>query len=60
MEIGEEILIRVKVVDFDSNPYGSAVKVEVVGFVDRSIENQPFKEPLRFWIHRLNQPKVIV
>ena len=59
MEIGDEILIKVKVVDFDANPHGSAVKVEIMGFIDRSVENQPFKEPLRFWIHRLEQPKVI-
>lgn len=60
MEIGDEILIRAKVVDFDANLHGAAIKVEVMGFIDRSVENQPFKEPLRFWIHRLEKSKVIV
>jgi len=60
MEIGDEILIRAKVVDFDTNPHGAAVKVEVMGFIDRSVENQPFQEPLRFWIHRLSEQQVIV
>ena len=62
MEIGDEILIKAKVVDFDSNPHGSAIKVEIKGFMDReNIANlKPFDEPVRVWIHRLNQPEVIV
>ena len=60
MEIGDEILIRAKVIDFDANSHGSAMKVEVMGFIDHSVENQPFKEPVKFWIHRLSEQQVIV
>lgn len=60
MKIGDEILIRAKMVDQDSNPRGSAIKVEVMGFVDHSQENEPFGEIVKFWIHRLDQPNVIV
>ena len=62
MKIGDEILIRVKVVDFDSNPHGSAVKVEVPVYVDEEERLRINQEPkkVKFWIHRLDQPKVIV
>lgn len=62
MKIGDEILIRVKVVDFDTNPHGSAVKVEVPAYIDKEERLRIDQEPktVRFWIHRLDQPKVIV
>lgn len=54
MEIGDEILIRAKVIDFDSNPHGPAVKVRIES-KERNIN--PMKE--EFWIHRLDIPHVI-
>jgi hypothetical protein len=69
MEIGDEILVKAKVVDLDSDPNSSAVKVEVLGFVDADELNRLLyghgdtetkKNKLFFWIHRLDQPKVIV
>lgn len=60
MEIGDEIMIKCKIVDFDANPHGAAIKVEVAGFVDRETENKPFEDKVVFWIHRLDQPRVIV
>lgn len=63
MNIGDEILVKVKVIDFDSNPHGSAIKVEVTGFIDREEERtlKAFNsDRVRFWIHRLDQPNVIV
>lgn len=61
MEIGDEILVKVKVVDFDSNPHGSAVKVEIKGFMDREdiAKLKPFDKLTRVWIHRLDQSEVI-
>ena len=52
MEIGDEILIRAKVIDFDSNPHGCSVKVSIEGKT-----TFPMKE--EFWIHRLDIPHVI-
>ena len=62
MKIGDEILIRVKVVDFDTNPHGSAVKVEIPAYIDAEDRSKMAigGTPVRFWIHRLDQPKVIV
>lgn len=60
MNIGDNVLIRARVVDFDGNPHGAAVKVEITGFVDRSEEIGPFGKTVRIWIHRSDQPKVIV
>ncbi len=60
MKIGDEIVIRGKIVDFDANPHGSAIKIEVEGFIDRNTNIKPFEDNVRFWIHRLDQPKVIV
>jgi len=59
MNIGDEILIKAKIVDFDANPYGAAVKVEIIGFMDRSEEIGPFGKTVKIWIHRIDQPKVI-
>lgn len=59
MKIGDEILVKAKVVDFDANPHGAAVKVKVKGFVDRDTDNKLFGDQVIFWIHRLDQPKVI-
>lgn len=62
MEIGDEITIKGKVVDFDSNPHSSAIKVEVTGFLDTDGAHnlKPFVTPVRFWIHRLDQQDIIV
>ena len=62
MKIGDEILIKVKVVDFDTNPHGSAVKLEVPAWISAEDRSKMAVEgkPVRFWIHRLDQPKVIV
>lgn len=61
MKIGDEILIKVKVVDFDTNPHGSAVKVEVPAYIDAEDRSKlGGGKPVRFWIHRVDQPKVIV
>lgn len=64
MDIGDEILIRAKIVDFDSNPHGAAVKVEVNGFdpksIDKGLSGGQKKESVEFWIHRLDQPATIV
>ncbi len=64
MKIGDEILIKAKIVDFDSNPHGAAIKVEIVGFDPKSIDKGwsggKKKEKVEFWIHRLDQPETIV
>ena len=62
MKTGDEITIKVKVVDFDANPHRAAVRVEAKGFLDSEevITIRPFGKTVRFWIHRLNQPDVIV
>jgi hypothetical protein len=69
MRIGDEILIRAKIVDFDANPHGASTKVEVEGFVDRDTlhilnlqqnKSGMEKDPLQFWIHRVDSDKVIV
>ncbi len=70
MKIGDEIIIKGKIVDFDSNPHGSAVKVELSAFIDKKTlqemirqQNQSFcpgDTKLKFWIHRLDQPDVII
>lgn len=57
MKIGDEVFIRAKVVNVDSNPHGSSVQVTVKGFIDRDV--QPFGEEVRFWIHRIDKEKVI-
>lgn len=60
MEIGDEILIKAEIIDFDSNPHGSAIKVEITGYIDRE-EGRSLKSydrPLRFWIHRF-EPNTI-
>lgn len=54
MKIGDEILLRAKIVDFDSNPHGAAIRVEIA--VHEGTMDTPC---LRFWIHRLEQPDVL-
>ena len=62
MKIGDEIAIKVRVIDFDSNPHGAAVKVEAKGFIDEEdvTRIRPFDKSVKFWIHRLNQADAIV
>lgn len=61
MKIGDEIIIKGKIIDFDANPYGAAVKIEVKGYIDHAEISilKPYGEDIRFWIHRLDQPKII-
>lgn len=59
MKIGDEILLRAKVVGFDGNPYGVAIKVEINGFLDPN-ERDAHDGPLKVWIHRLDQQKIII
>ncbi|KKS95967.1 hypothetical protein A3B05_03150 [Candidatus Giovannonibacteria bacterium RIFCSPLOWO2_01_FULL_43_160] len=62
MEIGDEIVIKCKVVDFDANPHGAAIKVELKGFIDHATLStlRAYGKSVRFWIHRLDQPEVVV
>jgi len=69
MDIGDEILIRAKIVDFDANPHGASVKVSVQGFMDKATLNElnsrnpcipTGDRPLFFWIHRVDKERVIV
>jgi hypothetical protein len=55
MKIGDEVLIRGKIVDLDSNPQGSAIRVEIVGCKP---EEKDFA--VTFWIHRLDQPSTVI
>lgn len=56
VEQGDIILIRARVVDFDSNPHGSAIIVEVL-HTKHSVSNW---KPTRFSIHRLDQGVAII
>jgi len=47
----DEILIKATIVDFDSNPDGSAIRVNVMGYQNKKIAD--------FWIHRLDRPTVV-
>lgn len=59
MEIGSEILIRAKVINLDSNPHGSSIKVEVKGFGPLHSSVAP-NDKEQFWIHRVDIPEVVV
>ncbi len=71
MEIGDEIKLKGTVVNFDSNPQGSAIKVKILGFLDQEEKNrlQSREEKweggkrvdfIEFWIHRLDQPQTLI
>lgn len=62
MNVGDEITIRAKIVDFDSNPHGASVKVEIKGFVDNDHVEclRPFEDYVKFWIHRSGIKNVII
>jgi hypothetical protein len=53
MKIGDRVLIKGVIVDFDTNPHGAAVKVEL------DLENSKHTGGLMgvtsFWVHRLEQ-----
>lgn len=59
MEIGDEILIKVKVIDMDSNPHGPSIKVEVKGFGPLHSSVAP-NDKEQFWIHRADTEEVIM
>ena len=62
MEIGDEVLLRAKVVNFDANPCcWSAICVEIIGFgaEQKSEKGHNGDDRLRFWIHRIDQSNVI-
>lgn len=64
MKIGDEVLIRGKIVDLDNNIQGSAIRVEVLGS-NAEVEvlgwqGSERKTMLRFWIHRLDQPSTVI
>lgn len=59
MKIGSEILIKAKVIDLDSNPHGSSIKVEVKGFGPLHSSVAPNSKE-QFWIHRVDIPEVVV
>jgi hypothetical protein len=50
MKIGDEILIKAKVIGLDSESGTTSVKVEVEGYVSMLEKNAPFEEPITFWI----------
>ncbi len=64
MKIGDEVLIRGKIVDLDSNLQGSAIRVEVLGSKAEvevlGWQGSERKSMLRFWIHRLDQPSTVI
>ena len=62
MNIGDEITIRAKIVDFDSNPHGASVKVEIKGFADNGYVSclRPFEDNIRFLIRRTDIKDIIV
>ena len=64
MNIGDEIMIRGKIVNLDTNPHGEAIKVEIKGFQMEEKDTGWYKgkkqTKVGFWIHRLDQPEVIV
>lgn len=64
MKIGDEVLIKGRIVDMDCNPQGSAIKVVVIGSKaenkDLGWQGSEHKTSVTFWIHRLDQPKALV
>ena len=54
MNVGDEILIKGKIVDLDNNSHG--LLVEITGYVDKDEERrlEAINRPVRFWIHRLD------
>ncbi|MBU0648585.1 hypothetical protein KJ969_00540 [Patescibacteria group bacterium] len=61
MKIGQEVLIKARVVDFDGNLHGASVKVEVSGFIDHSTVIRPLEDKtIKFWVHRIDKAEVIL
>ncbi len=71
MKIGDEVKLRGVIVDIDSNPHGSAIKVRIAGFMDQdeirrlSAKGSRMMEGRQVtfvdvWIHRLDQPQVLI
>lgn len=71
MDIGDTIIIKGTIVDFDSNPHGAAIKIKVLGYVDQDekarLQNDEGKWKgskreyhVSFWVHRLDQQEVLV
>ncbi len=53
MKIGDRVLIKGVIVDFDANPHGSAVKVELD--LEDSKHTGALVSVTSFWVHRLEQ-----
>lgn len=62
MKVGDDIIIRAKVVDIDNDHNGSSVKVEIKGFMNSEdvVCLLPFEDPIRFWINRMDMDDVVV
>ncbi len=71
MKIGDQIKLRGEIVDIDSNPHGSAIKVRIAGLVDsdemrrlstkghRMMEGRQITF-IDVWIHRLDQLQTLI
>lgn len=57
VDIGDDILIKGKIIDIEHNVQDSAIKVEVTGFLDGNETHnlKPFSKSVIFWIHRPNR-----
>ncbi len=57
VDIGDDILIKGKIIEIENNVKDRAYKVEVTGFLERDeIRNlKPFSQSVIFWIHRPNK-----
>jgi len=64
MKIGDEVLIRARIVDLDSNPQGSAIRVEICGCKpeekDLGWQGSEHKTAVTLWIHRLDQSSTVI
>jgi hypothetical protein len=54
VEIGDDILVKGKIIGIEHNLLDYAVKVEVIGFLEgKETHNlKPCTKPVIFWIHR--------
>jgi len=62
IEVGDEVLLRAKVIGFDADPQcWSAIRVEVIGFGSGQKSEKGYQgdNKLQFWVHRIDQPNVI-
>ncbi len=57
MDIGDAVLVKGRIVDFDSNPHGSSVKVELD--LEDSEHKNALAEITTFWVHRLESSAIL-